>query len=72
MPDVERPEWNPGGWAAKKKGCTCSRLANRDGDGNPTGLGDSVFVIELDCPLHADTSHPSLDDQWGQSGPATE
>jgi hypothetical protein len=50
----DHPEWNPGGWLAKKKGCTCPRLDNRFGEGRLAEDGDTYFIIDPTCPLHAD------------------
>ena len=67
---MDDSHWNPGGWAAKKKGCTCPRLDNREGEGRLSEpfymahqyielQGDKFFVINLDCSLHADVARYS-------------
>lgn len=70
---MHNTHWNPGGWAAKRKGCACPRLENRDGEGStifnpPYGPHqyieheidfDRSFIVNLDCPLHADLARYS-------------
>lgn len=63
--------WNPGGWQAKKKGCTCPRLDNQEGKGRRVDAdykpfsvsithyfhieGDFYYIVAKDCELHANT-----------------
>lgn len=65
---MEDLRWNPGGWVAKKSGCTCPRLDNCEGGGSPKinpehtaqqyletqPINSRTFIINFDCPLHAD------------------
>lgn len=45
---------NPGSDEAIKLGCTCPIYDNEHGDVEKVGyyLGESIFVIRLDCHLH--------------------
>ena len=70
---IDDIRWNPGGWVAKKKGCTCPRLDNGEGAGSPLidpehtsgqyldrqPVKDRTFIINRDCPLHADIARHS-------------
>ena len=49
---------NPGSQEAQPLGCTCPVLDNARGAGYLGGVkdaeGETVFVVNLDCPLHGD------------------
>lgn len=65
---MEDLRWNPGGWVAKKSGCTCPRLDNQEGGGRKPNdafvIDNSAFYLDVHegkyfiisylCPLHAD------------------
>jgi hypothetical protein len=52
---------NPGSEEAVKIGCTCPRMDNAYGRGYMGGVkdeyGGTVFVINMDCPVHKEGSH---------------
>ena len=61
--DPWEPQLTPGADLAKRRGCTCSRLDNKWGEGTPhsyktwTDAGweydvDYEFVVQPGCPLH--------------------
>lgn len=61
--DPWEPQLTPGADLAKRRGCTCSRLDNKWGEGTVTwasdpetglelGDPDIEFVISPGCPLH--------------------
>lgn len=54
----------PGSSAARDAGCRCPVLDNSHGLGYLGGVkdkdGETIFVVNAECPLHADTSRIPL------------
>lgn len=56
--------WNvpaPGSHAAYVKGCTCSMIRNRYGQGyHVTANGEAMYMIMEGCPLHDATNTTAI------------
>jgi hypothetical protein len=54
---------NPGSIEAVKLGCTCPVMDNEYGEGIDMGIGENVFWISSDCPIHSkDTNDTTRED----------
>ena len=59
---------NPGSIAAKMLGCKCPVIDNHHGRGRGTYEGETVFVYNLECPIHCPPSGTVVSEQGGGNG----